>query len=190
MKRLLAAALFASLASLAHASPASWRFTFSNLEVHTVIDGTEVVDGDPGSISGIFTGEDLNHDGVLTAPELTRLDITLASTWPILPLGPFPDEPDRRSELHSFTFDFGHQLHIDASYQWWFKDTMRIVTGQSATEFHAAGGWMATDWNWTPDTVLSISPVPEPATSALMGLGLFLVGAMARRPLVARRELS
>jgi hypothetical protein len=195
MHRMLAAAALAALASTARADDSStWAFDFSHLQVQASILGTSV--GPPtqnGVISGFFTGTDRNHDGALTASELTSFQVLGHQMFPLVPYGgdPLHDRGDQWSVIEAFLFDpASGQLVFDVAYgEMPMGFGVSLVTGRGGFYNERNGSYLE-EWAWTPQTQLSVRPIPEPATQALLVLGLLGVGLAARTASPAHRIAS
>jgi hypothetical protein len=146
-------------AGMAHAE--TRRFTYLGFEI-----GPDRVFNAGASLSGSFTGEDGNHNGIIEASELT--DFRLGDYYDFVGC----DGWSVTCEVRQFSFTRDGQLSFDVHrfqhddmFPWWINwqsNGAYYQTRQSA-------------WYWTPQTRLAVSAVPEPVTFSMLGLGLGLL---------------
>jgi hypothetical protein len=186
MKRALSIGVFAALlacASLCRAAPTTYVYTILGLSSQFL--GIPAV-----PLEGTFTGEDLNHDGEISLPELSNFNLgDAAHPWldgsvrQLLPAQETPvedlscvPEPDPEvcrlwSVLQQFTYD-QHSGAFTAvgSYPIDYHASTYIATGSRIGIRGPGGsGWW---YDWTPNTYVVVRPIPEPGTLALFAMGL------------------
>lgn len=158
----LTLALAASLFTATGARADSWAFSFTNLcSPDTCIE-----------LDGHFSGQDSNGDGHVALEELTALEAggyQFFPTWTSL-----PGDPPSGGSTVSFDYAIGGQLNFSGG-AFYYRIAVSISTGSFVDivgPIPEAGTYL-----WTPETVQRVTPVPEPATAALFGLGLLALGA-------------
>ena len=165
-------------------SPMSWGFSFAGF-----FDREAGVFLTDETISGSFTGDDSNANGLLEKNELSSLVVgetdyiaCAASSNPYYQCG-----------ATAFSFSLADGLNFAVgSYgndpEGWVGGGRLITTGDMhyAYDFNP-GGTHERHLMWTSDTVLTMNAkamivqVPEPGTWAMMGLGLAGLGWQLRR---------
>lgn len=143
----------------------------------------------PQYYSGYFDGEDLNGDNLISLAELTSFRVgtdVRGDTGLLLPsvsgwVGPgcipepFPEQCITHSHMDAFSYNLdtgAFDAHgANDSYEGWFIDTgvgVGFVPPPSGNTY----GMLA----WTPQTYVTVRPIPEPHTWALMAMGLLGLG--------------
>lgn len=181
-KKILCAGLLASTSLFAHAAVQSWTFSYAGFydQENMMFDATR-------ELSGSFLGEDLNRDGVLNKSELTYLTIGGVD---FIECAKF-SSPYYQCGADQFSYKDGGALNFAVSSsgrdpEGLIYDGHAIIAGDIDSTFSSRPG---NDWSktlrWTAETKFSItntSPVPEPSTYAMLGLGLLgLAGLQSRR---------
>jgi len=177
-RNLSAALMTASLlAPAAHAqTDTTWRFDYTGF----AREGVFV----PGHrVSGSFTGNDGNGDGVIDLAELSRF------TWD----GLWFDRQDApscsfyRCYLNEFSYSLEGGLAFD--FEWTYSSESGYANGETIAGDHiysyaysGNGGSESITWNWTGQTRFTINPppVPEPDGYLLLGAGLLAIATLRR----------
>lgn len=189
MKKAICGMLLATVASV-QAAPVTVTFTYEGANYETWnIDGPEWAPS--AKLEASFTGEDLNGDNVITANELSSV---YANGINYL-------TPDSVTSQYHIA-DFSYRNPNDYSVYVWLARYYDPNDGQSgwAGGSHAAwspaaqrwgrgsDGVFFERWTGTSETVSTVaSSVPEPATIAMLGLGLSVIGLSRRRAKPAAR---
>ncbi|MDQ1923470.1 PEP-CTERM sorting domain-containing protein [Massilia pseudoviolaceinigra] len=170
-----AAAAAAALATSAHAQPLSREFTYTGF-FHE-----ESGQFRPNaSLYGYFDSDDRNGDGRIELGEVTSF--ILNSQQYVGWCGP----EVFMCGLFEFSYTPGGALNFSTA---WSTDPWgegvaggSVRTGVEAKEHsYWPGGSASYTLRWTEQTVLSMSPVPEPASYGMLALGLGVLALSARR---------
>lgn len=172
LNRVLCAALLAGC-PFTVAQAGAWSFAYQGF----YDSQTELFEPDH-MLVGYFEARDDNANGTVDAAELTQLRIDNQSylgcgaptTCAIETFAYVPGS-------NTLTFTVARFVREDEGVA-----TQVIIAGDSISITSADHNYMA-QWRWTEATTLHISPVPEPASAAMLGLGLLLV---ARRRFTRR----
>lgn len=189
--RLLVGAACAGACLLPAAQAAStWNFEYDNLQP----DAGQV--WNIPTLTGSFTGKDLDHDSVIEANELTSLEIDFpfdggVERDAILPNQPICFSPtDECAGINAFSFNTRtNQLSMDVWFQQW-NAGFHLVSGQDIT-YGAPTGVSHSTWTEgttfkirrqvLPKIAAAVTPVPEPSSGAMVLAGLVALAGLARR---------
>jgi hypothetical protein len=165
-------------AAPASAAPTTWQFTITGLQYHSNFDD----ETGERSLVGSFTGEDLNHDGLLYRGELTRFVLGVQ----YLPsVGSLTDDLNCDPDMADCTY----WSHLDR-FSYNMKTGWLGAQGASSHNDFLFGNYVRAwdrgrswEWDWTPETQIQIvpSPVPEPASVGLLAAGVGALGWRLRR---------
>ncbi|WP_338763040.1 PEP-CTERM sorting domain-containing protein [Massilia sp. METH4] len=192
--KLISGALLAAVGTLTHAAtvaPTQWEFTWKGFSVYEEWIGGHY---EPDlTITGRFAGIDANGDGVLEKTEVTSLTIDRSFyDYAACPA----QSPEFRCGLWSFTYSAAGGLEFTAGHtsydgvpgqdDWWTAHSVSYDTSSGIYEKSYGYQWPGEEYSLsftdsTVKTVKQISPVPEPATYAMLASGLLLLGAARRR---------
>lgn len=153
-------------------------------------------DGASATMDLTFVGIDSNHDGVLTATELTKLSFTLAidgsgfsTDYPVLPVAslvPCGPHPACQSTLDDFAFNTQTRTlsRISASGLAAFDDFLSF--DGTTVDVYGRAFWDATLGTLTvSDQSGPPSPVPEPSTVVMIAAGIVVFGRQLARKAAA-----
>lgn len=180
-KNICAAGLWLLSSAAAQADPSLWRFSYTGF-YHD-----EAAAFDPAyKITGLFIGEDLNHDSLLDRSEISLFMVN-DRDYIACPPGRYEIQCgiDRLSYSKDGGLDFLVRFNgRDLPLALYWDDT--INSGDSLHHFAIfarAGVWYEDHYRWTPETSFSIvqSPVPEPAQYGMLGAGLLAIARLRRR---------
>jgi hypothetical protein len=194
-KRFLAGGLLLAASAFAYADPVTWKFEFLGLNA-LISSYPDSSTSFTGTLSGLITGEDRNHDNLIDKSELSSLTIgndgisgnfAICDTW--------AGDVDHHCRLDRFVFAPGVPAGpaLDITGSWVDVDerqlswrTMEITTGDHyAYDIYK---YQSGRYGWTPQTTLRItqvSPVPEPEGGGMLVAGLLGIAAVRRA--LARR---
>lgn len=174
-KQCMCGLALASLLAPAARAQTTWSFSYTGFESGGVFDPKR-------SLSGFFSGEDSDGDGILAQAELTRFYLDFLDY-----------DPRERTycggggfycEVNNFSYSLDGRLAFEA--EWLYSDeAARSVFYVTAGEAMESGGYVGnggsswTTWRWTDQTRFAISPppVPEPGQYAMLAAGLLAAAA-------------
>lgn len=184
LKKILAVGVLTSTLSVPAAQAGEWSFTYSTFRDA----GTGILDPNY-RVSGSFTGEDTNHNGWLERDELTSLNLasTMMSSRDYMLCGMIW-EPGVQCSVNSFSYQIGHGLFINTRMDYHDEFGMHYsgtsFNSQVSDYNYAFSPWdsFSKEMQIVPQTRVEITAaVPEPETYAMLGAGLLLLSAAARR---------
>lgn len=176
----LAAVLLCLAASVAHADTTTWGFTYRGF-----FDDLAGQFRPDHVLSGQFTGEDANKDGVIEWIELRSMSIDgdrdfracmgNESPYYVCGVGPFSYTIGGALE-----FSLGEEAHDRPVQNGWGH---RVDTGQRDWTYRIVNGVYepARSFSWTDATTLQVSVVPEAPPLAMFTLGLLALGLLRKR---------
>ncbi|WP_338771297.1 PEP-CTERM sorting domain-containing protein [Massilia sp. METH4] len=186
IKHVLKGAVLAACCALAQSAMADeWAFEWRGFQINNP-DGS-YFDAN-FDYKGTFTATDANHDNAITLEELTSLKIwgqdLLVCPWEGESCG-----------VSAFSYNAASGLQFSAYYYYSYEDEWSHSIDTDAYTYDAresftwnhSGQGSVNEWytrDFTPqtvETVTLISSVPEPTTYAMLGAGLLLMGAVAKR---------
>jgi hypothetical protein len=176
---ILAASVLALVCASSQAVPTRYDFSYTGL-FHTVSFPVGIGEFDPdGYLGGYFVGEDMDGNGVLLGFELTDLAFT---TWKeaqddqmVHMLGP---QACLGCTIANFAYEPGAGLSFRATDM---HSTRSRMTYSSAGHLFEAYGDYWESYAVTDATGITVSPVPGPATGAMLAAGLVGLAYMNRR---------
>ncbi len=189
MKYTIAGFLLA-VASAVQAAPITVVFTYEGANYESW--NTTAPEWTPSArLDASFTGEDLNGDNVIGVDELTSLHANGINYLT-------PDSTTSNYYISKFYYRNPGDYSIDVGVSRYYDPN----DGQSGWAGSTSASWSpnAQRWGWgndgsafetwtgTSETVASVvSTVPEPASFAMLGLGLSVIGLRHRRAKAAAR---
>ncbi|WBS02425.1 PEP-CTERM sorting domain-containing protein [Pseudoduganella sp. SL102] len=186
----MCAAVLAAGAACAHAQETTWQFAYQGF-----IDTATGEFLAEERLTGSFSGADGNHDGVISADELTMLS-TYNQTY-IAP-GGNGCVADPSPYLGCGVVRFTYALNGNLDFAVGYSGTDEFESGwyggvNTGVSFGSGRYGPFTSWEerfaWTAETTFTISPpppVPEPSAMLLLPAGLAVVALASRR----RRNVS
>jgi hypothetical protein len=189
MFKTVAFAALLAASSAASAATSTWTFTYTGF-----YDDSSLSFIDDRTISGTFTGNDANLDGVVDKSEISSL---LIGSTDYVTCGA-GGSPYFQCGAESFSYHIGDKkLDFVAGIS--SSDPEGIAggahfyeTGKREWEYHySPGGFVDNSYRWTDETSLTvfaapvsgaeIPAVPEPGTWAMLAAGLLVVSGASRR---------
>ncbi|MED5618205.1 PEP-CTERM sorting domain-containing protein [Ideonella sp. BN130291] len=179
MKRLLLTFCLSGVFCGAPASASTWEYTITDMVPYSTIPWIEPRAEDANA-DGRFSGEDLDHDGVLRLDEVVGFTLNGAQ---VLPWVFWPDpscgcEEGSHSELSRFSYSPAMGLDFGAATGFGWHDSLGGSIGHGVSWGYFAG---SLGGRWGPDTQVSVTLVPEPSVAWLWLAGLGLLGAFVWR---------
>lgn len=179
MKTVLIAAVLATTALAARAETMGYDFTYQGFSVWTP-EHPDLVWSPAMKLTGTVAGNDVNGDHMITYPEVTKLIINGVDirncpadaycTWEIADFGP---------GLSGFML--GADYREPGPWQTSLYTRYRIFEGSSLTIEQSTDVSLLMAYR-TEQTVLTVVPhVPEPSIYLMLGTGLAIAAAAARR---------
>lgn len=187
MRTILLAAILG--AGTAQAAPTTWQFSYTGF--YTTVDATyerETTHTEgflpQSSITGGFTGSDLDGDGAIALSELSSFDV-MGREYISCIAAP---SPYGRCNISRFRYTLAGDLDFSAG--WYGYDEYfsgwsgAVTTGIEAMDYaYRDVSEYERHYYWTDATRFAIlpAPVPEPGTGAMTAAGLLLLAVRGRR---------
>lgn len=182
------AALLTALATATPVQAQSWNFSYTGFQYvyQDNPDFPPISEYRPDlNVSGTFTGQDSNHDGVISHDELTSLVVSGydykaceagSNTWWHCGV-----EDNFRFQIdnRSLTMSAGENGHDPEGWVWGGSG---FSTAQGYYNYRSMpGSSLSEAWKITPNTAHWVAAVPEANTWAMLMAGLGALGFIARR---------
>ncbi|MQA19916.1 PEP-CTERM sorting domain-containing protein [Rugamonas rivuli] len=174
LKKILAIAFAAATCASATATPVTYNFSYVGAGLNEPYSGPDRWISDY-RIAGSFSGEDKDHNGVISETEVSSLKIEGTD----IDNTEYIQQSNCHCSMELFSFKLKEQnLFFAASYTSW-RGVYSLITN---TAVH-----IPTDppnystYYFTPDTIYTLTAVPEPSTYAMMGAGLLGLAIAQRR---------
>ncbi|OFA03430.1 PEP-CTERM sorting domain-containing protein [Duganella sp. HH101] len=175
LKKLLVIACVAATCASATAAPVAYNFSYTGALRNYAFPGADTWISDY-RIAGSFTGEDKDHNGVISETEVSSLKIEGTD----IDNTEYIQQGNCNCRMDQFSFKLKEQsLYFAASYTDW-RDTYSWITN-TGVFIPLEHGQYYLSYYFTPDTVYTLTAVPEPSTYAMMGAGLLGLAAIQRR---------
>ena len=174
-KRLLCAGVLASCAALAQAQPNLWVFTYTGF--YSTLEEQFL----PGyQVAGSFSGNDADGNGALEAGELDSLTVGGTDYFYCM------ENSSRYMRCSITRFSFAPSGKLDVGVAWSGND--EFYSGWYGGFSTGSGSYYTTygrfdtftsDYNWTDQTTLTVSLVPEPSGALMTLAGLLILGGLS-----------
>lgn len=175
LKKLLVIAFAAATCASATAAPVTYNFSYVGASRSEPFSGAGTWVNDY-RIVGSFTGEDKDHNGAISETEVSSLKIEGTN----IDNTEYINQSNCNCRMDQFTFKLNEQnLHFAAYYTDW-RDTTSLISNVGVDILVDQPGYYVT-YAFTPDTVSTLTAVPEPSTYAMMGAGLLGLAIIQRR---------
>lgn len=180
MKKMLTAMALAITSLSAQADPQTWYFKYTGLYFYE--QSRFIADL---AVGGQFSGEDLNHDGLLSHDELSSLQLF---NYDYIGCEPWNNEYWRCGVGQNFSFNLSNKtLQMQAGSsgrdpEGWVGHSFGVSSTYGYhSDYYTPNRSFTEHWQITPQTQFTVTSVPEASTWGMLLAGLGGLGLIARR---------